>query len=67
MQLIGKYNKGVRYLLCAIDIFSKYAWVVPLRDKKGTTIVKAAATDIRYFAVSKFSMSLDHKKNLRLI
>ena len=34
MQLISKYNKGIRYLLCAIDLFSKYAWVVPLKDKK---------------------------------
>ena len=34
MQLISKYNKGIRYLLCAIDFFSKYAWVVPLQDKK---------------------------------
>ena len=41
MQLISKYNKRIRYLLCAIDIFSKYAWVVPLKDKKGTTIVNA--------------------------
>ena len=41
MQLISKYNKGIRYLLCAIDLFSKYAWVVPLKDKKGTTIVNA--------------------------
>ena len=39
MQLISKYNKGIRYLLCAIDLFSKYAFVVPLKDKKGTTIV----------------------------
>ena len=39
MQLISKYNKGVRCLLCVIDIFSKYAWVVPLRDKKGVSIV----------------------------
>ena len=38
MQLISKYNKGISYLLCAIDLFSKYAWVVPLKDKKGTTI-----------------------------
>ena len=38
MQLISKYNKGIRYLLCAIDLFSKYAFVVPLKDKKGTTI-----------------------------
>ena len=41
MQLINKYNKGVRFLLCVIDIFSKYAWVVPLKDKKGVSIVSA--------------------------
>ena len=39
MQLISKHNKGMRYLLCVIDLFSKYAWVVPLKDKKGVTIV----------------------------
>ena len=41
MQLISKYNKGIRYLLCAIDLFSKYAWSVHLKGKKGTTIVNA--------------------------
>ena len=41
MQLISKYNKGIRYILCAIDLFSKYAFVAPLEDKKGTTIVNA--------------------------
>ena len=41
MQLISKYNKGIRYLLCAIDLFRKDAFVVPLRDKKGSTIVNA--------------------------
>ena len=41
MQLLSRYNKGVRFLLCAIDIFSKYAWVVPLKDKKGVSIVTA--------------------------
>ena len=41
MQLISKYNTGIRYLLCAIDFFSKYAWVVPLKDKKGVSIVNA--------------------------
>ena len=41
MQLISKFNKGFRFLLCAIDIFSKYAWVVPLKDKKGVSIVNA--------------------------
>ena len=33
-QLLSKFNKGFRFLLCVIDIFSKYAWVVPLKDKK---------------------------------
>ena len=41
MQLISKFNKGFRFLLCAIDIFSEYAWVVPLKDKKGISIVNA--------------------------
>ena len=41
MQLISRYNKGIRYLLCVIDIFSKYAWVVPLKDKKGVSIAAA--------------------------
>ena len=41
MQLLSKYNKGIRFLLYVIDIFSKYAWVVPLKDKKGINIVKA--------------------------
>ena len=41
MQLISKFNKGFRFLLCVIDIFSKYAWVVPLKDKKGITITNA--------------------------
>ena len=41
MQLLSKYIKGIRFLLCVIHIFSKYAWVVPLKDKKGISIVKA--------------------------
>ena len=34
MQIISKFNQGFKFLLCVIDIFSKYAWVVPLKDKK---------------------------------
>ena len=41
MQLISKYNKGIKYLLCVIDLFSKYAFIVPLKDKKGLSIVNA--------------------------
>ena len=41
MQSLSKYNKGNKYLLCAIDLFSKYAWVIPKKDKKGTRIVNA--------------------------
>ena len=41
MQLISKFNRGFRFLLGVIDIFSKYAWVVPLKDKKCASIVDA--------------------------
>ena len=34
MQSLSRYNKGIKYLLCTIDIFSKYGWVIPLKDKK---------------------------------
>ena len=41
MQSLSKYNKRIKYLLCAIDLFSKYAWVVLLKDKKRISIVNA--------------------------
>ena len=41
MQLISKFNKGIRFFLCVIDIFSKYAWFIPLKDKKCVTIINA--------------------------
>ena len=41
MQLISKFNEGFRFLLHVIDIFSKYAWVIPLKDKKGVSTVNA--------------------------
>ena len=40
MQLLSRYNKGITFLLCVIDIFSKYTWVAPLKDKKAISIVK---------------------------
>ena len=41
MQLISKFNKGFRFLLCVIDIDIKYAWVIALKDRKGITITNA--------------------------
>ena len=40
MQLISKYNKGFCFL-CVINIYGKYAWLVPLKDKKSITITNA--------------------------
>ena len=41
MQILSKFSKGFRFLLCVIDVLSKYAWVVPLKDKIGISIVNA--------------------------
>ena len=41
MQSLNRKNKGIKYLLCAIDLYSKYAFVIPLKDKKGISIVNA--------------------------
>ena len=59
MQLLSKYNKGIRFLLCVIDIFSKYAWVVPLKDKKGISI---------YISIVKaWVVPLKDKKGINII
>ena len=39
MQSLSKYNKGIKYLLCAIDLLSKYVWVIFLKNKRGISIV----------------------------
>ena len=41
MQSLRKYNKEIKYLYCAIDLFSKHAWVIHLIDKNGITIINA--------------------------
>ena len=41
MQLLSKFNKGIRFLLCIMDIYSNYAWIVPLKGKKSITIANA--------------------------
>ena len=44
MQQFSKWNKGYRYLLMVIDVFSKYGWIVPLKDKKGESVTEAFKT-----------------------
>ena len=41
MQAFSKYNKGVKYLLTVVDIFSKYGWMIPLKNKTGTEVASA--------------------------
>ena len=41
LQLISKFNRLIRFLLCVIDIYRKYAWNIPVKDKKGITITNA--------------------------
>ena len=49
MQLIDKFNKGIRFLLYVIDIFSKYKWVIPLKDKRGITVTFAFQKILKEF------------------
>ncbi|KAL9958113.1 hypothetical protein ACROYT_G035084 [Oculina patagonica] len=44
MQQFSRWNKGFRYLLMVLDVFSKYGWIVPLKDKKGETVTQAFKT-----------------------
>ena len=39
MQLINKFNKGFKFSFCVIDIYSKYTWAIPIKDKKGVTTI----------------------------
>ena len=41
LQSLSKYNKGIKYLVCVIDLFNKYAWIVHLKDKRGIAVVNA--------------------------
>ena len=41
MQLISRFNKEFRFLLCVVDIYNKYAWVITLKAKKGATVTNA--------------------------
>ena len=47
MQLLSKYNKKIRYLLCAINLVSKYVWVVSLKDKKGVNTFQSILDSVK--------------------
>ena len=47
MRSLSSKNKNVRYLLCVIDVFTKYVWVKPLKDEKGKTVLKVLRTQDR--------------------
>ena len=47
IQLIKKLNKGICFLLSVIDVFRKYAWVIPLKGKKGITVTNAFQKNFR--------------------
>ena len=55
MQLISKFNEGFGFLLCVIRIYSKYAWVASLKDKKGITITNAFQKILNKIRVDKGS------------
>ena len=59
MQLISKFNKRFRFLLCVIDIFSKYAWVVTSKDKKGVSIVNAFQNTLDYSNSKPYKIWVD--------
>ena len=47
MQLVSKFSGGFRLLLCVIDIFIKYAWVIPLKDKEGVTLTSPFQNNLK--------------------
>ena len=59
MQLISKFNKGFRFLLCVINIYSKYACAVPLKDKKGVSIVNAFQKMLKQSARKPYKIWVD--------
>ena len=71
IQLISKFNKGIRFSLCVIDIFSKYAWVIPLKDKKGITITNdlknsqtnLTANQTKYRYIKEVNFTIDQWKH----
>ena len=47
MQFKSKFNKEIRFLLCFTDIYGKYAWLIPLKDKRGTAIANSFQKNLK--------------------
>ena len=60
MQSLSRKNKGIKYLLCVIDLYSKYAFVVPLKDKNGISIVNAFNKIIKESERKPHKIWVDH-------
>ena len=60
MHLINKFNKGIKYLLCVIDLISRCAWVIPLKGKKGASIVNAFQSVLKKFDRKPNKIWVDH-------
>ena len=54
MQQFSKWNKGYRYLLMVLDVFSKYGWIIPLKDKKGETVSEALKTLLKEGRIPRY-------------
>ena len=67
MQLISKSNKGFRFLLCIIDVFSKYAWVVPLKDKKDITITNCFQKNLKNLIENQTKYGLIKEVNFTIV
>ena len=60
MELISKFNKDIKHLLCVIDLFSSHAWVVPLKDKKSASIVNAFQSVLNKSKIKPNKIWVDH-------
>ena len=60
MTQISKFNKGVRYLLCVIDLFSRYSWVITFKNKKGDSIVEGFQSILKNSSRKPNKIWVDH-------
>ena len=67
MHLISKFNKGFRFLLCVIDVFCKYVWVVPLKDKKCVTIANDSQKILKESKKSQSIYGLIREVNFTIV